>query len=297
MKKKRLFALALAGMMVFGSATPVYAADGTDVGFTKAAPNKAFTMTVPTGNPNVATDGTFSSIGELKVVSDDAFDTGSKVEVTVSRSTVMTNTDTTITSNNTITYDLYTGEAKVDGNKVANGAKIEFSASQIDDKTSVKMGVAISGSNYDALEPGDYKDTITFSAEAVAASSIATIADALENGAEISITFDESKNKQDDRAANRWTAIYKNESGSFTLQSLKMSVSDRDYASLYASNINLSIVGSTLSLVFYGNNYEFYTDTNEYADKTEVFEEHEIRGGLVSFVVNGTECIDGMTKR
>lgn len=178
MKKTRLFALALAGMMTLGSATPTFAAEeGTPVGFTIEPPCVEYSMTIPAGNTNVAPNGAFSSIGSLTVVKKDAnFDAKHKLEVTVSHGTEMVKTGATSSATTAITYDLYTGEAKVDENKVADGDKIEFSAEDINAESgkSVAMGVALSGTNFDSLVPGDYRDTITFAAAAKAAATPVT---------------------------------------------------------------------------------------------------------------------------
>lgn len=175
MKKARLATLALSGAMLLSSSMPALAAEptGTVVGFSIAEPCVAYTMTIPTGNTSIATDGTFSSIGNLTVTKESGkedFDSNYKVEVTVNHGTQMVKTGATSSATTAITYDLYTGDSKVDDNKVADGDKIEFSAEDINATggKSVAMGVALSGTNFDSLVPGEYRDTITFSANPVA---------------------------------------------------------------------------------------------------------------------------------
>lgn len=177
MNRKGLFAFTLVGMMALSSATPVFADTGTPVGFSIDPPYIEYTMTIPTGNTNIATDKSFSNIGDLTVKQKDhAFDSGHKLEVTVNHSGEFTNTAEELAAANKITYALYTGTEVNEANKISSGDKIEFSAADINatNGKSVAMGVAITGDNFATLAPGDYRDTITFTAEAVAVAATLT---------------------------------------------------------------------------------------------------------------------------
>lgn len=161
MKLRKLETLIIVGSMILGNISPVMA-ESTEVGFTKGATNTAYTMTIPAGNTAIAKDGAFSSVGSVLITSEESFDEACGVVVKVNRNNYLKNTDPSIKNNNAIAYNLYTGETKNEENIVYNNDLIQFEATDIDSKTPVEMGVAITGSNYASLETGDYRDTITF---------------------------------------------------------------------------------------------------------------------------------------
>ena len=107
------------------------------------------------------TKGAYNTVGTLKVTADDTFDSEMKVDVTVQYDGKFTNTS----DSTTVAYNLVKGPAE-SYTVLNSGDVITFTASSIDAKTEVTIGVVMTGGidpNEDVSD-GDYRSNIAFKA-------------------------------------------------------------------------------------------------------------------------------------
>ena len=183
MKKKKLAALAMAGVMSMSMSVSVFAVDSdtvdsdtkgkaggeTNIGgeVNNSTLTEAYVMTIPAGNTNMDLTSTDEQeIGNLKVTLTEAdkklnksFETDKGVSVT-------------ITSENNGKLKIVDGEdtlaytLKVGSDSVESGEKMTFHNSNIDKEENFAMTATITGDST-TVANGTYQDKLTFSAEIV----------------------------------------------------------------------------------------------------------------------------------